>query len=42
MNGSALSNQTGREQVLAGDQQQGFDILKVLWRWKWLPILAPW
>ena len=29
-----------RELVLAGDQQQGFDILKVLWRWKWLPILG--
>ncbi len=24
----------------AADQQQGFDILKVLWRWKWLPIIG--
>ncbi|MEZ6136244.1 MAG: polysaccharide biosynthesis tyrosine autokinase [Pirellulaceae bacterium] len=23
-----------------GEPQQGFDILKVLWRWKWLPILG--
>ena len=35
-----VNNQPGRDLVLAGDQQQGFDILKVLWRWKWLPILG--
>jgi polysaccharide biosynthesis transport protein len=25
---------------LSTEQQQGFDILKVLWRWKWLPVLG--
>lgn len=40
INGSVVSNQMGRDLVLAGEQQQGFDILKVLWRWKWLPILG--
>jgi polysaccharide biosynthesis transport protein len=38
--GAVVNNSQGRDLVLAGDQQQGFDILKVLWRWKWLPILG--
>ena len=42
INGSIVTNASGRDLILAGDQQQqqGFDILKVLWRWKWLPILG--
>ncbi len=41
VNGSLVSNPQNREFALAaGEQQQGFDILKVLWRWKWLPILG--
>src|SRR5688572_6651559 len=28
------------EQAPMGEPQQGFDIVKILWRWKWLPILG--
>lgn len=36
------SSPNGRmiETAPVADPQQGFDILKVLWRWKWLPILG--
>ncbi len=41
VNGTYGNNVLGRDLLLAADQQpQGFDILKVLWRWKWLPILG--
>ena len=41
VNGTYGNNALGRDLLLAADQQpQGFDILKVLWRWKWLPILG--
>lgn len=41
VNGTYGNNMLGRDLHLAVDQQpQGFDILKVLWRWKWLPILG--
>ena len=40
VNGSFVGAAPSRDTVLAGEQQQGFDILKVLWRWKWLPILG--
>ena len=41
VNGTYGNNGLGRDLLLAADQQpQGFDILKVLWRWKWLPILG--
>ena len=40
VNGS-VSNGRSPEAVFTGpEQQQGFDIIKVLWRWKWLPILG--
>ncbi len=41
VNGTYGNNVLGRDLLLAADQQpQGFDILKVLWRWKWLPTLG--
>lgn len=38
-NGAGVQTRLIDPQV-ATDSQQGFDILKVLWRWKWLPILG--
>ncbi len=40
VNGSVVvPPQLNRDLVISGEQQ-GFDILKVLWRWKWLPIIG--
>ncbi len=37
---NGMANGRMVEPMPAMEPQQGFDILKVLWRWKWLPILG--
>lgn len=38
VNGNSASRQSEPANLV--EPQQGFDIVKVLWRWKWLPILG--